>query len=40
MIIKKIPKNEYIQHQVLLGKSFHIWNKAKINNDFTNDMKS
>lgn len=35
MIIKKIPKNEYIQHQVLLGKSFHIWNKAKINNDFT-----
>lgn len=33
-LIKKMPKDEYIDYQVLLAKSTAIWSKAKDNDDF------
>ncbi|WP_035357408.1 carboxypeptidase M32 [Acholeplasma granularum] len=33
-LIKKMPKEEYIDYQVLLSKSTSIWSKAKSNDDF------
>src|SRR5690606_26067891 len=33
-LIKKMPKQEYIDYQVLLSKSTSIWSKARQNDDF------
>lgn len=33
-LIKKMPKDEYIDYQVLLSKSTSIWSKARENDDF------
>ncbi|VEU82031.1 carboxypeptidase M32 [Acholeplasma hippikon] len=33
-LIKKMPKDEYIQYQVLMSKSSSIWAEAKAKNDF------
>jgi carboxypeptidase Taq len=32
--IQKVPKEDYIQYQVLMSKSSHIWAEARANNDF------
>lgn len=33
-MIKKVPKDEYIAYQVLMGKSVHVWAEAKNKDDF------